>query len=233
MRNPVRRAALAALFALPAGPAVAAPITFDFTGVIAAVDSDLSAAFAVGQLVSGSYTFESTTPSSAALPGGLGYGGAITGGSVTAGSSSFSLGGGTTIDVMDGAFGNPLKDWYTAYAGLTGASAGTYDPEAMLLRLIDNDGDMLASDDLPGMPPPMPLGVDDAIFFVLDFRDFGADSLAQVTIDLTSLTLDEDAEAVPEPATLVLVAWGIAAARLRRAGRGSASARSGRRRRAD
>ena len=108
--------------------ALAVPITFSFSGDVNFVDSALTATFNTNQLISGSYTFESTTPDK--IPGttnhaqyaltALSFN--IDGYSVTGGMSS-----GAFISPCDGCLGDGLTDLYSVQNtnSLTGANVAT------------------------------------------------------------------------------------------------------------
>lgn len=211
MRKLLFRSLLVAGLAAPGVPASAAPITFDFTAVITSVDAALASAFTSGQLVSGSYSFESTS-SGSSIAFGLGY--PLTSFAGIAGSYAFSVTGSTCICVRDNWSGP--DDWYAVGGSMSGSSIGSYGPLFQEIHLMDSGGGMLASDDLPLTPPVIPTGAGDLAFMRFGFRDPGAGQSAYMQADLTSLTFEGDVETIPEPGTIFLLGCGLAALLCRR-----------------
>lgn len=76
---------------LAATGAQAEVLTFQFTGTIQTVDPALASSFAIGQAVSGSFSYDTTTPGLIQASGQVGvYYGAVTSAGLTAGAMQFS-----------------------------------------------------------------------------------------------------------------------------------------------
>jgi PEP-CTERM motif-containing protein len=178
----------------------AMPITFNFRGTVGSVDSSLSGTFSVGQPLSGSYTFESTTPD--ADPADPAFGGydAVTALSFTIGSYAGTLNFpaiSREIAVANDMSG--VGDFYDlTVQRVSGASVGSDQPNTFALRLLDSSASAFNSDALPLTPPDL------AKFTSTWFLNF--DSGAEVGGPLTSLTL----ATVPEPSSLLLLSSGLA-----------------------
>lgn len=206
------------LLALPvavllAGTGVAAPVTFDYTGAYAS-QSGLSIDFS-GATITGSYTFDSTTPNNAGT-----FQDAVTAlsGSVSgAPAASFGFGAAAgDIKVRDDYdTGAGYQDRYQVVGGTFTDDLGAYNVIYFLLEesaTADPAPAFLTSPDLP-LAPPGPFG---ASGIVLRFAPSEDSPLLQFT--LTSLTphaaeqesAREGIAAVPEPATLALVGLALA-----------------------
>jgi hypothetical protein len=179
------------------GGATAFPITFDFTADVTFVDPGLASFFSVGETLTGSYTFESTTPGVPSGPtadypaltafsvSGLNFSGSWTGGS---------------IFVQDAS-----TDEYfvSALTGFIGTNAGLGVLPTAGISMFDSTGTMLSSMLLPLVPPSLPADPR----FVVDYH-LGPETREDALATLTSLTLVPSP--APEPTTLAL--FGIALA---------------------
>jgi hypothetical protein len=179
-------------------PAIASPITFSFSGTLTTVSAPLSGTFSPGQTISGTYTFESTTPDIApGDPNFGGYFGANTNLSFVAGSYSGSFGGpGFNATSVGLSFGG--VDIYQVNIPFTGANVGAATPVQFSLDIRDPDETALASDALLLTPPDLALFEIRAITLL-----FSEGSSVIASVDSLQL--------VPEPSALLLLAVGIAA----------------------
>ena len=150
--------------------AQAEPLTFSYQGVVDSSDgggtdfSDL-----VGEMMTVTYTFESTTPDSAAMPPfpfpipNQGTYPAITAIQVSVGSFTYMATAGTIGTRNDDPLVN-FRDEYTVSAserdGLMGLGIGGIPVERFRLRLSDPDGTVFDSDALPATQPnPLDFGI--------------------------------------------------------------------------
>lgn len=182
---------------LSCGPtaAIAAPVTFSFSGVVNHVDARLFPAFSAGQTFSGSYTFESTTPLT--RPGNR-YNGAITAFGANLGSYNAVLGAGNNFIAVTNHRG---FDRYTLSAPLTPVPGAPGLALRFRLDLIDHSGNAFSSRALPTTPPSLSSFA--ANRWRLVFED--ATGRARIRGMLTSLT------AVPLPAAVILFGAGLVA----------------------
>ncbi|MBM4411768.1 MAG: PEP-CTERM sorting domain-containing protein [Chloroflexi bacterium] len=203
-------------------PAAAAPITFVYSGTLTSVDPALASVLHVGDPFSGSYTFESTTPSDGFDPGTReNYLNAVTAHWGTVGSYSYTfnpLGGlayygfplnQSRVEVANNYFPD---DSFGFVATATGLAIGPQQLRAVGVFGYDASQSMLSGTALP-LTPPGPLS---SSFFLLKFFQdgdpFGVNALG--TFD--TFEVPAEPSAVPEPTTLLLVGSGLAAAARRR-----------------
>src|SRR5688572_17946722 len=133
------------------GKTQAGPITFAFVGTVTNVQPGLSGAFNLGDIMSGSYTFESTTPDTFSSSSFGAYEEAIV-------ALSFSLSGyqgsfGGTPDnriVLDTRSGQ-----YAAFVSFAGPSINGFAPHDFALFLSDRGLTALTSDALLLTPPEL------------------------------------------------------------------------------
>jgi hypothetical protein len=137
-------------------PAQGSLITFNFQSTFTYVDPLLAGSFSVGETISSSYTFESTTPDTYPFDSTLGYyPGAIT-------ALSFSTSGGYSsgpaasglnyIHVLNDYYS--LQDYYQVSGYLTGSPINGYVPYYFYMVFLDYPvPNALSSDALPLTPP--------------------------------------------------------------------------------
>lgn len=196
---------LAALLILAsvAAPVVATPITFNFSGSVTSVGNNIASAFAIGDSVSGLYTFESDTIGQPFAPGEINdpsityYPSALYAFQAAIGSYEISLGSGEQrIFVMDNEAG--IRDRYIVEMFTpTGASVNGLAPYGLFLQFQDNSASAFGSGALPLLP--IDLSSFSSSDGVLDFLSGGTDLQNRVQFRLNSVT------AVPEPETLSLL----------------------------
>jgi hypothetical protein len=187
----------------------AAPITYGFSGTVTEVGAPLAGPFPVSATVSGFYTIETGRPDLEpspvfgrydvltdlnfnTTPHLFGY---------VSSSSSPNLG---DVQIVDSTQDSYMVSAYSS-RGLTGPSvsggaAGTFDLNEFRIRLIDNSGRAFRSD---ALATNVKLEDFDVRSFSVTFsrREGGFNSALGV---LTSLTV------IPEPSTILLLAWGLA-----------------------
>jgi hypothetical protein len=197
--------AIVGLLAMFGTPEVrAAPVQFTFTGSVTDIPvNETSLAVSPGDLIIGSYTFESTTPDGAAsategsytAPPGPPYGL-----SVTVGGNLFSTNDFLNVGVAN--FG-PLGDFYTVLACSPDVSCADLEME---IALQDLDGTAFSSDALPLTPPAL------GLFEIRNFHVFALLGGSELQIEGTIETLTCPAcvpTVIPEPSTVVLLASGL------------------------
>ena len=200
---------LALTLAAPAA-GLAAPITFTGQGTVGSVDMALSAFFSVGDTLTYSYTFESTTVARIGSDSNFAVFDALTGMSLSIGGFSASSSSALEIQVdNDPGMGN--HDRYATVSrgtdGLTGMGAGAFIVDFFGTRL-DDSSDTVFSDALI-LPTAIDLNDFDSRIFFLFFTD-PAGGLHVVDGTLTALA------PIPEPGTLGIAAVGLAALGLMR-----------------
>ena len=193
----IRRILLATLMMLgwtidaPAGP-----VTFDFIATVDSIDSTLASFFTMGETLTGSYTFESTTPGVPFAVSELRYP-ALTAFSVK-GSNFTGTWTGTNIFVQDSVPDLYLVQGTAGFSG-TNTGVGITSPAAFIM-LTDSTGALFNSTLLPLTPPGLP---NPDSHLDIDYN-LGLDAHAHVLATLESLTLAPTP--APEPAMLGLLA---------------------------
>ena len=171
----------------------AAPVTFNFTGLVSDVSDPLAPPIsAMGQQVQGSFTFN-LTPAT----GGT-YNGVVTGFSLAFNGTPYSASftpGANAVRVID-AGGNGMDSWRLS-TEVTGTEIDDYTPISFNLRL--NGKNMFTSDEL--QPPNLSAALTSTRWRLI-FEN-GEEDVARVQGIITSLT------AVPLPAAVVLFGAGL------------------------
>jgi hypothetical protein len=192
-------------------PAQGAVITFDFTGVVQSVDPLLSSAFAIGDLITGSYTFDSSAPDSNPDPtvghylSSLAY-------SVSAGSFvSTGTGPGFQFLILNDLFQSPgtlLDQYQVELKPSSGPSVGglTYNGFDLFLFTRSSNPTSLTSDALPSSPPL----ISDFASNQTQFGFLEPNSLNSHFVIGSVSTLTEVTAVVPEPASLTLLGSALA-----------------------
>jgi hypothetical protein len=185
-------------------PAMAASVTFNFTGTVSSVGSQLSGGpFSVNQPVTGSYTFEPTTSNTGSGFTGR-YNGALNGPStnlnVTIGTYVASLAAGSNnIEVK-----NPPSlsaDSYEVEGLFSGPAVNSHNPKSFELELEKPSSNQFNGVLLPSTPPSVSSFTEKT--FRLVFENGG--NSRTVIVTLSTLT------AVPLPTTVILFGAGLIA----------------------
>lgn len=189
---------------LLANPAIAAPITFNFTGAVTSVGSQLSGGpFSVNQPVTGSYTFESTTSNTGSGFTGT-YNGALDGAStnlnVTVGTYVASLASGANIIEVKNP-PNLSADSYQVAGSFSGSAVNLLDPKSFALDLVKPSSNQFNGVLLPSTPPSV------SSFATRTFRLVFGNGGTSRTVLMTLDTLT----AVPLPAAVILFGAGLVA----------------------
>jgi hypothetical protein len=206
------------MMTLGAAAAEALPITISFTGEVSGVSGGLGGAFSVGDLLSGSYTFESTTaPRVGSDANGAVYD-AVTDVVFSIGSYSAATAGPAPNGEIqiDNDPPTPFVDRYALVSrvtdGLVGAPANGQPLIAFGFRLDDTSNTVFST------ALTLPSGLELSDFTSSGFFAFFGTELVEGT--LTSITVEPPSAGVPEPTTLGLTLLGfavLARRRLRRA----------------
>lgn len=197
-------ATLAAFAVAMAGPGKARAdlITFEFTGTVDGVDAPLVGPFAIGDTLSGSYTFDSTVAARAGSTSTFATFDALTNVNFSIAAFGGSSASSSEIQV-DNDPPAPDVDRYglvsRASEGLSGATPAGFTLDTFLFRLDDSTNTVFS--DALILPTSLSLGDFTSTRFFVFYRDTD-DNLAIVTGTITSL------RAVPEPASLALLGLG-------------------------
>lgn len=185
------------------GAAQAAPITFEFTGEVTAVTSpSLRGVFSIGDPLTGSYTFESTTADTSAVVGLGFYTSAVTAFSFNIGGYAGSGTDGNIVVTLPPA--SALHGYRISSFSVTAPEADGQLPSSFGLSLSDFSQTALAGEALPLTAPA--LSDFDFASFSLGFP------IGLVAGQLSSLTLratDPTPVAVVEPGTIALFGLGL------------------------
>lgn len=186
--------------ALSAASANAATIPVSFNGVVGSVDAGLASDFSAGDLLSGSYSFDSTTaprlggtPAAAVFDALLSLSFDVNG---YTGSSS----GAPEIQIENSYLGG---DIYAVVArdsdGLAGAGVGSYVLSTFILRMDDSTDAIIT--DATILPTSLNLAdFTSGSFFVFFVNSQNPDDVQTISGRLTSLSTST----VPEPSSLAL-----------------------------
>jgi hypothetical protein len=179
---------------IPYTAAQAALVQYSFTGTVGGANGALRSELPVGSAMSGTFSFENTTPST-----GTGrYVGALQSFSLDIGSYSVNFdpsGDLNLIRITD----NPSGDLWRLRTSVAGDGVGQYSPTEFRLDLEDEDGLAITG---TGLQNPPSLGDLTSTQWRLVFEDAGG-RMVRVQGVLSSLT------AVPLPAAVLLFGAGL------------------------
>ncbi|HSJ98205.1 MAG TPA: hypothetical protein VLC53_14085 [Myxococcota bacterium] len=199
--------------ALPPTAGRAQVVEVAFTGSVSFVDPELAPAFSLADPVSGSVSYDLSTPDIESPPTFGLY--------VGAGSASWQFGSyGATDPTVAVAITDTVVDAFQASGnGPDGADVGDFELVATDLSLTDGSGNVFASD---ALPTRFTLDDFDSGSATLSFRDPDTQDLASVTASVTTLTVPE-----PDAGCAGVLATAALAGLARLGWRWRASARQG------
>ena len=167
--------------------------SFFFTGAVDEVPDELASHFSVGDVISGSYTFDTTATSSTAGDGSKTYAFSVSNFDMHINGYGLTQAGAVNGDILvgDNVAG---RDLYWVVGGFSsGESLDGMEPVLHSFQLEDSSGQALTTDALPLLP--VDLSPFDSRLIAIDFSN-GA-GFSRLSAQLTSL-------AVPEPAMHIL-----------------------------
>lgn len=200
-RNQLASIVAAIVLVAWSAPSRADLITFSFAGTVDSVDPALAGTFSTGQTLTGTYTFQSTTPARAGSNSTFAVFDALTHLNFALGSYAATSSGAPEIQVDNNP---PLPD-HDRYAVLSRASDGLTGPAVAGMNLdsfgfrLDDSTDTVFSDALI-LPTSLNLSDFDNRRFFIFFTDGTSPSIVSGTITALS--------SVPEPSSLALAGIG-------------------------
>lgn len=211
--RPARRAAMVTIaiglfFTVDAHSAEQA---FDYTGTVTSVPAALTGAFNVGDVISGTYVLDSSTPGFPGTPGSALL--AVSEFSLEINGFGVSALGRGDVTFSEGADG---VDRYWMAAVSTGPSVAGFSPALHAFQLEDTDGSALSPSTVVSFDPIEPSEFDNPLI-TLDFVQ-GTTAFVRLEGRLETVTA---VQMVPEPSgmALFMVMGGLAALQQRQRGR--------------
>lgn len=194
-------------------PAQAAPITYDYTGTV----NFLSAGFAnplfsVGSPITGSFTYEATTPAQPGATSTVASYHALTAFSITVGGYGAAYTGapGPAVNIINGS-SDTFIIGKGSPTGLSGPPVNGLPLSSVDWRLVDNTGTAFST----ALTLPTSLSLASFTGSVLKVSFFDGSTSAHTLGSLTSLTLAAPGAGptpspTPEPTSIVLLGTGLA-----------------------
>ncbi|WP_146372538.1 PEP-CTERM sorting domain-containing protein [Symmachiella macrocystis] len=181
-------------------------LTANYSGTLTSVPVELMPQFAVGQTVTGSYTFESTTTARAGSTSNAAFFDALTNASYSAGTYTATTTGAPEIQVDNDVAGNDRYGVVSSVPnGLTGAAVNGIPLLFASIRLDDSTGTVF--NNALNLPTSIDLNDFDSNEFILFFGAFEAETFV-VSGELTSFEITGPS-AVPEPSSFFLASIGV------------------------
>jgi len=187
-----------------ANSAQAALLTGNYSGTVTFVPTELSSEFSVGDTISGTYTFESTTAARAGSTMNFAAFDALTSASYTVGSYTATSAAAPEIQVDDVMNADRYGIVSRASEGLTGADVNGYSLSFASFRLDDSTG--TAINNALILPTMLDFNDFDSSGFFITFGSV-QNGFYTVSGELDSFEIT-DPSAVPEPSTLILASLG-------------------------
>ncbi len=183
-----------------ASSAQAAMLTANYTGTVTFVPTELSSEFSVGDTITGTYTFESTTPARAGSTMEFAVFDALTSASYTVGSYTATSAATQEIQVDDVLNADRYGVVSRASDGLTGADVNGLSLFFASFRLDDSTGTVFNNALI--LPTSIDLNDFDSTGFFLSFGPTQAGGFPTLSGTIESFSI------VPEPSTFVLASLG-------------------------
>lgn len=172
-------------------------VTYTFTGEVSLVDAGIASEFSVGEAVTGTYTFESTTPDSDGSANIGSYLNAVTAFSANIGGDyPITLDNSSEIRVRNN---NPNDSYSVDITDPMAATVNGLDLSLFSIFVSDPDATVFASDALPVTLPE--LSEFETVLNVSFFTDGGSAPLEELNFRLTLL------QEIPEPSSVALAAF--------------------------
>jgi hypothetical protein len=189
---------------LPANPAVAGIVTFNFKGAVGNVSTPLFSALNASDTIEGSFTYNTDGAIDSNDSPNIGrYNDVITLMNVNLGSFAWTLGSESPGNNNFIRIVNSSTDTFDVRAPLTGSLVGSYEPLYFRLALRDPSGSVFGDTSLPELTNAPSLSSFASDRFRIVFEN--GSGIAKVRGNLTSLT------AVPLPPAVILFGAGLIA----------------------